>query len=282
MDPKSRSNRLSDLQLEKIALGEAAPPQPLSSEQAAQLEALRESNAQIVARYPAAPQAEQIAARLRDAEHARAQHGARDRAPIRMWLPVFASAAAVLSLIVWTTRDASQHGTDPTQGSGPSDTIVAKGTAPTSSVRAYRQGATQIEPLQSGATVRSGDLLQLALVPGKARHGVLFSIDGRGGVTLHFPAREGDSTQLTQASSPQSEHSEVRLPQAFRLDDAPGFERFFLLLVDEAHRDSLRVTEVLDKARRLAADPSRAQTGSVPDLPPFVEQTSLIVRKDAR
>ncbi len=279
MDPKSRPNRLNDLQLEKIALGEAAPSQPLSSEQAAQLEALRESNAQILARYPAAPQAEQIAARLKDA---RAQHGAKDRAPIRLWLPVFASAAAVLSLIVWTTRDAAQHGTDPTQGSGSSDTIVAKGTSPTSSVRAYRQGTTQIEPLPSGALVRSGDLLQLALVPGKARYGVLFSIDGRGSVTLHFPAREGDSTQLTQATSPQSEHSEVRLPQAFRLDDAPGFERFFLLLVDEAHRDSLRVTEVLDKARRLASDPSRAQSGSVPDLPPFVEQTSLIVRKDAR
>jgi hypothetical protein len=274
---KPRSpDQLTALQLEQIALGEWTPPQPLTPEQQAQVQALRESSAQILSRYPAAPQAEQIAAR-----RARAQAESSAQRPRRMplWLPTLAGAAAVLSLVLWTTRDGSQTGT---LGPAGGDTIVAKGGAAAPSLRVYRQGAAHVEPLPSGAPAHGGDLVQLALVPGPARYAVLLSIDGGGGVTLHFPRQPGEPTQLTGAAGPQGERSEIRLPQAFRLDDAPGFERFFLLTTDEAHRDSLRVADLLDRARRLAADPARAQSDELPELPPGVAQTSHLLRKDAR
>ena len=53
---------------------------------------------------------------------------------------------------------------------------------------------------------------------------------------------------------------EIRLPQAFRLDDAPGFERFFLITAEEAHADSLKLSEIVAAARRLAADPAAPST----------------------
>ena len=82
--------------------------------------------------------------------------------------------------------------------------------------------------------------------------------------------------------SPAGERTEVRLPQAFRLDDAPRFERFFLVTADEAHRDALRLADVVERARRLARDPSQAERAELPDLPMGLQQQSLRVRKDAR
>lgn len=273
MSTPRRPDQLTDLQLEQIALGEATPAQPLTAEQQAQIEALRRSSAEILARYPAGPQAEQIAARLAKAQ------AAPQRARIPVWLPALAGAATVLAVVVWTGRDRSQHPIDPRSGG---DTIVAKGGAAATSLRLYRQAGSQIEPLASGANAQSGDLVQLALVPGPARYGVLLSIDGRGGVTLHLPASDGEPAEISDGSGPSSERAELRLPRAFRLDDAPSFERFFLVTADAAHRDQLRVSEVLERARRLAADRARAPSAELPDLAPGLAQQSLILRKDAR
>ena len=275
MEPPNRPKRLTALQLEQLALGEATPNPPLSPEEEAQVQALRDSSAQILARYPAAPQAEQIAARVAQAKKAQ------PRPRTRLWLPLAISGIAALAVVALRPRDASQDHVG--KGATPyGDTIVAKGGPALASLRLYRQTQGQIEPLPSGASARAGDLLQLALVPGKARHGVLVSIDGSGGVTLHFPQREGDSTQLSDREGPASERAEIRLPQSFRLDNAPRFERLFLLTAEEAQRDPLQVREILDRARRLAADPSHAQTADLPNLPASITQQSLILHKDAR
>ena len=42
-------------------------------------------------------------------------------------------------------------------------------------------------------------------------------------MTLHWPDRAGDS------AAPLETAAEARLPSAYQLDDAPGFERFFLI-----------------------------------------------------
>lgn len=72
--------------------------------------------------------------------------------------------------------------------------------------------------LADGDRVAEGDVLELRY-PSSARHGVVVSIDGRGTVTLHFPAREDDDTSLSVG----------RLNRAYMLDDAPGFERFLFV-----------------------------------------------------
>ena len=284
----SASARLSDLQLEKIALGEASPAQPLDEAGQARLQALRDSDAQILARYPAAQQAEQIAARVAKADAAQAGH--RTRRQPRLWLPVLASAASVLVVVVWTSRPRVNPGGGIGSLGGPDvDVITAKGGPVAPSLRLYRQGAGQAEPLSDGALAQRGDLVQLAFVAGSARYGVLLSIDGRAGVTVHFPmgtdAGTAPSTALGNPHSPLSpagERTEVRLPQAFRLDDAPRFERFFFVTADEAHRDALRLADIVERARRLAGDPAQAEHAELPELPAGLQQQSLRVRKDTR
>lgn len=278
-----RSPHANDLHLEKIALGEATPQTPLSQEDEARLAALRADNAAILARYPAGPQAEQIAARVAQAQRQQKQ-AARGRLVL---VPSLLGAAATLVGVLWFAR--SPHiPPDGPEGPGGPDVIVAKGGVPsgTAKLLLYRQREGRTEPLSDGAASRPGDLLQLSLVPGRARYGVLLSIDGKGGVTLHHPSTPtGNPTLLSGAQAPAQGPvdalvtSEVRLPQAFRLDDAPDFERFFLITADEAHREALRVDQVLAKAKTLAADRGRAEHEPIPGLPGGLWQTSLQVNK---
>lgn len=273
----------TDLQLEKIALGEAKPEGPLSKEDEARLAALRQDNAQILARYPAGPQAQQIAARV-----AAAQKLTQKRAQSR-WLlaPGVLGAAATLVAVLWFTR--SPHvGPDGPEGPEGPDVILTKGGAPRGAAKLllYRSRDGHTEPLSDGAAASPGDLLQLALVPGKARFGVLVSIDGRGGVTLHHPSAPAESPSLFAGSAAPSPGEagkivtgEIRLPQAFRLDDAPGFERFFLITAEGAGREALSIDQVVAQARSLAADRARAEREPIPGLPSGLAQTSLILRK---
>jgi hypothetical protein len=56
---------------------------------------------------------------------------------------------------------------------------------------------------------------------------VMFSIDGRGTVTRHFPLEKLESVRLEPKG-------EVSFPTSYQLDDAPGFERFILVTSPEA------------------------------------------------
>jgi hypothetical protein len=58
------------------------------------------------------------------------------------------------------------------------------------------------------------------------------------------------------------------------LDAAPRFERFFLVTA----REPLSAAAILEKARQLAADGSRAMTARL-DLPAGYGQHSLLLRK---
>jgi hypothetical protein len=86
-------------------------------------------------------------------------------------------------------------------------------------------------------------------------------------LTLHFPASDGAPSQL------RSEEQTV-LDYAYQLDDAPGFERFFLVTSNR----SLSVAEVLAAARRLASDPRQARQGSL-ELRAGLEQWSVLLDK---
>jgi hypothetical protein len=64
------------------------------------------------------------------------------------------------------------------------------------------------------------------------------------------------------------------LEYAYQLDDAPGFERFFLVTSDRA----LSVAEVLEAGRRLASDPRQARRANL-GLPAGLEQWSVLLAK---
>jgi len=95
---------------------------------------------------------------------------------------------------------------------------------------------------------------------------VIVSIDGRGAVTLHFPADAGASTALEPGAH--------NVPDGFQLDDAPSFERFFLVTSDAP----IDVKTVVAAAEALAL--RGGSTGPLA-LPAGLKQTSSIVHKES-
>ena len=100
--------------------------------------------------------------------------------------------------------------------------------------------------LQDLTLLKEGSTVQLAYLtpPGNSYYGVIFSIDGRSALTMHYPYRKGQSPLLTAGRR-------TFLSEAYTLDDAPLFEIFFLV----ASREPLNTEDVLETARELAKEP---------------------------
>jgi hypothetical protein len=109
--------------------------------------------------------------------------------------------------------------------------------------------------------------VQLAYGSRGGGHGVLLSIDGAGKVTLHWPEKQDG------AAPPLKATGEIRLPSAYELDDAPAFERFFLVRA----ATPFPVATAVEAARALAGQPS-ARRQALP-LPAGFEQISLTLDK---
>jgi hypothetical protein len=181
--------------------------------------------------------------------------------------------ASLIGALVFVARDAlrepdaraaRQSGVaQPTQA----ETERAKGLAP--SLRVYRRRADGPQLLADGQRVEAGDVLQLGYVAPGMSHAVLLSLDGRGQVTLHWPASKEASTQLSKEAQ-----GEQLLPTAYELDDAPRFERFVLITA----RRSLHVPELLRAARDLARQGAQARSAPLL-LPVHTEQVSVWLDK---
>lgn len=223
--------------------GEADPLAPLARD-----------DAETLARLPPDRVAAEVARRA-EREPPRARH--------RKWLliPVLAAAGAAASvLLVPPAGDRGSSARD-------EDGTRVKGSASTHLVvhRRTRSGAEVVAP---GAPARPGDLLQLGYVAAGG-FGVIVSIDGRGGVTRHWPSEGTEAGALTSGR-------EVLLPESFRLDDAPSFERFILVTAERP----FEVARVLDAARILALSPE-AREARLP-LAQGLSEASFVVRKEIR
>ena len=151
-----------------------------------------------------------------------------------------------------------------------SEPTTIKGTVPAGGARlyVYRHATAGDERLADGGRAAPGDLLQLAYATTAEGFGVLLSIDGAGTVTQHWP--EPGSTRAV----PLRVGGEVRLPSAYELDNAPAFERFFLVRADEA----FDVAPVLEAARALSAQAQVARRAPLPLAARFI-QVSLALEK---
>jgi hypothetical protein len=224
---------ISDLLLEQYSLGElpARLARTVKDELArdanlrARLEALEDSNGEIMARYPAELIAPAIRERLLregasgSASSPNARHSGpgetreRRRVPPLAWaLPVAAVVVLALSFFVLQERVATG-----------SETRL-KGLAPHLTV--FRKTASGAEELRGGTLAHRADVLQLSYTAGEAKYGVIFSVDGRGSITWHLPEGYRGGSRAAPALDAQGQ---VVLPSAYELDDAPGFERFFLV-----------------------------------------------------
>ncbi len=180
----------------------------------------------------------------------------------RALVPALAMAAVVVFAVVLVPRGGEVIGpADP----GTEGTRVKGVGAPRLEVHRRLPGG-EPEALAAGAAVRAGDLLQLSYVAAGTSYGVVVSIDGRGAVTLHLPEGGGRAVALHRGKA-------VALEHAYQLDDAPGFERFFLV----TGKDPFDAGAVVEAARRLAA--LGAAEVSPLSLPPGLEQQSVLLTK---
>jgi hypothetical protein len=109
----------------------------------------------------------------------------------------------------------------------------------------YLKGNPEIM-LPDQAVLEEGDTVQLAYtVPAETEHyGVIFSIDGRSVVTMHYPYRRGQSSLLVSGRR-------TFLSEAYILDDAPDHEVFVFVVSEEP----LNVDQVLREAYQIASEP---------------------------
>lgn len=254
---------IPDVLVELLLLGELdddeadAVRAQLVAEDDPRLAELQASNAELLERYPA----QQVVSDLRRA-------GLDEPRSRWTWGAVAGlAAAAAAALLVWALgpsgapeREPSRDVVavaDPARPEG--DGIRDKGAA-----RLIVQRRGDEDPLDPGATVRAGDVLQLSY-SGASGHGVVVSLDGAGVATLHFPAEESDTTRLQKGL--------VRLDYAYELDDAPDFERFFFVTSSEP----VPPRAVLDATETLGRGPS-PRTAQL-TLPEGWTQVSFVLEK---
>lgn len=234
-----------ELLLELLALGELSDAEAeslrgtLSQDGDARLDAIAASNATILDRYPPA----MIGARLRQ----RLEPLDVVSTPWRVWALGTAAAAAAAVTIWWIqapnpdpgTQDSAQRialaqPARPPDTHGVGDGVRIKGSARLILHWKTAQGSVALTP---GDEVAAGEFVQLSYEPGNARYGVIVSVDGAGGVSLHWPANPDDATAL--------DRSRTRLEYSFQLDEAPAFERFVFVTADEP-LDPARVLKAAD------------------------------------
>jgi hypothetical protein len=252
--------KISDLVLEQYNLRELGPAQErmvreeLERDEAlrGRLAAIQESDSAIRSEYPAESVVPKIRERMLREETGSA--GRRRRVPTLAW--AIPAAAMVLFMVVFpvVTRQ--------------SDDTRLKGIAP--HLLVFRKTATGAEELRPGAVARKGDVLQLSYAAGDAHYGVIFSVDGRGTLTWHVPPGYNGGARTAPPLDPKGP---VVLSSAYELDDAPGFERFFLVY----SATPFDVSEVDPVARSLSRRPVGER--GVLSLPRGLGQFTLLLRK---
>ncbi len=223
---------------------------------------LKASNEAIIARYPVEPTAHQITERARTARLATEQKQQSGRRKgLLLLAPLGAAAALVLvPMVTPTTTPVAGNPVLPSTG-----TERIKGEPV--NLRIYKAGPQGPELMaKDQAAAQPGDILQVATVAHLPAHLMVFSIDGRGTVTQHLP-------QPGVAKSPSQEPGEKALAHGYELDDAPKFERFFVV----SGLSPIEVAPVLDAAHRLAKSGSAAY-GKL-KLDAKLSQDSFLVRK---
>jgi hypothetical protein len=155
----------------------------------------------------------------------------------------------------------------PRTPSQPTVTERIKGGRP--SLALYRRTPSGSERLADGDVARTGDLLRVGYASAGRAYGVIFSIDGRGTVTLHLPPAGDESASLEKILVPGKP---ILLDRAYELDDAPRIERFYFV----TGARPFAVAPVLAAARAAAAAPEKLP------LPAGLEQVTFAIQKEAR
>ncbi len=259
----------SDAMLEQYLLGELDHALTneidtcLTKDEALQkrLDALQADNERFLEEFPPRVMAAAIKQRARQA-----------KAPQRaaFLIPGLAGAGATLALLlvvlVGYPMIASKLPSDAVQTEN-NGIVYYKGLSP--QLHVYQKQGGEATHLDDGQVVKHGTVLQLGYLAAGKAYGVVMSLDGRGTVTEHWPER-GNQAALLQ------KEGEVRLPFSYQLDDAPRFERFYLVVSDKTFSKEI----VRDALQKMARQP-QAQSSAELSLPEGLSLASFLVMKTA-
>ena len=204
-------------------------------------------------------QVQQLRSRMAEREVPRRTRG------IGWAVPAAAAIGLLLAAAVWQARP-------PIVPPSPTEsTDRIKGTAESGrpSLAVYRRTREGSEQLADGSVAHAGDLIRVGYRSAGHAYGVIVSIDGRGAVTMHLPPA-GD-----HASALKNEPT-VLLDQAYELDDAPRWERFYFVTGDTAF-DAAPVL----KAARTVADAGGQQPPGDLALPRGLDQAGFTLQKES-
>lgn len=236
-------NPLPELFLERLAAGEVLEdPRAGTPDVPTRVADLHRSDRDLLATFPPSRWVPRIIEGVRSRSH-----------PPRVgWSVLGTVIVAALALLIVAMPRAS----DPdvrTKGPG----------AP--SLQVMRKLGASAEPLDDGARVVAGDVVQLSYRIPVRQHGVILSFDGAGQVTVHLPA----SGMTAPAIGP----GEGRVDHAYQLDAAPAFERFVLLTSSEP----FAVDDAVAAARATAT--ARNGASKTLSLDPKITQQSVTLMK---
>ena len=210
---------ISDYQLERYLLREGTDDELAALERrladdptlAQRLAALERSNEELHQRYPPEWMRGQIELKLKRAQGRRVQ---RTWSGYRLW--AVPAVALILAVVAVPTLLNDQETAEV-----PATRI--KGSEQEPRLLVFRKLASGVERLHDEALAQSGDVVQLAYRSGGLQFGAILSVDGRGAVTQHLP------TTGTRAAPLAAQDT---LDVAYELDDAPRWERFYLVAAD--------------------------------------------------
>ena len=230
---------VSDWQLERYLLREGSASELADLDRrvaadpalAQRVAALERSNEELLRRYPHAWMCRQIERKLK---RARRRGTRRTWSGYRLWaVPAVAlilAVVAVPTLFDQARKDRRLRAGDGEKvdlsrsaPGGEESTLRVKGGEQGPGLIIYRKLAGGSERLQDGAPARSGDLVQIAFRSGGLAYGAILSVDGNGTVTQHLPASGEKAVPLARRDT---------LDFAYELDDAPRWERFYLVAGD--------------------------------------------------
>jgi hypothetical protein len=267
MKPDSGKTAIPDLLLERYRLNEVSPAERAEIERRLRDEETLRRRLDEIERSDeairATPFPESLAGQLRgraalDGTPGRPHTGASTRV-LRWALPLAIGVTAMV--VVVGSRTGGLRRPDST-----GERI--KGLRP--SLVMFRQTAQGSETLADGAAAREGDVVRLAYQAAGQSYGVIVSIDGRGGVTLHLPATGGEASRLRPGDK-------VLLDNAYELDDAPRWECFYFVTALKP----FDVQPVVEAAKREAAL-HRASPPATLALARGLEQSTFVLQKEHR
>ena len=217
---------IPELLLEQILLGEKDERDYYEkygkSEIQAALSQLKASNEEILAKYPVEKASEDILRKAFEKKNkglskAQGKGLASKRVFVGSRFIKYASAAVFLFLLAGPVLLNYKN----TGKQTPTERI--KGGEQHHQIRLYRQNGNEAVRLNNGDSAAENDLIQITYLPGQYKYGVIFSVDGNGNVTRHFPEAGWKANELAKTGE------EVPLDFSYALDDAPDYECFIFV-----------------------------------------------------